>query len=63
MPEVSEQELRDMNLHDVSDLGPFLEGSLCITRVVGGWIYWQFHGPTEGIHSSYSVAGVFVPEP
>ena len=51
-----------MNLHDVLDLGAFLEGRLCITRVVGGWIYWQLHDPAGGIHSSYSVAGVFVPE-
>ena len=63
MADISEQELKAMNLHDVLDLGAFLEGRLCITRVVGGWIYWQLQDPAGGMHSSYSVTGVFVPEP
>ena len=53
----TEQEMKDMELHDEIKSDAYI-----ILRVIGGWIYWQICDRGEGIHSSYAVAGVFVPE-
>jgi len=59
---VSEQELRNMKLHEDVRLG----GGIKIQKVVGGWIYWRHHsekaqGQNGNVSVSGAVAGVFVP--
>jgi hypothetical protein len=54
MPEsenITEQELRDMPLHDTKELNRHIK----IVKVVGGWIYWN------EVPRLNAVAGVFVP--
>ncbi|GAI10010.1 unnamed protein product, partial [marine sediment metagenome] len=52
MPEtITEQELRDMPLHDTKELTRHIK----IVKVVGGWIYWN------EVPRLNAVAGVFVP--
>ncbi len=56
MPEeTSEQELRDMKLHEIKDLGL----DIFVLRVVSGWIYWNRRLGDPNI----AIVGVFVPEP
>jgi hypothetical protein len=48
---ITEQELRDMQLHDTKEL----DGHIKIVKVVSGWIYWN------EIPRLNAAAGVFVP--
>lgn len=65
MPEeTTEQELKDMNLHDEM----VLDYGILVKRVIGGWIYWkaaQHQSEIDKVSTSVSctLAGVFVPEP
>lgn len=55
MAEDTEQELREMRLHETKDMGC----DIMILKVVGGWIYWnKILGEPKS-----AVAAVFVPEP
>ena len=55
MDKFTEQELKDMKLHE--DIG--LGAGIFISRVIGGWIYWRREGSRD---TSLGFAGVFVPE-
>lgn len=59
MAEISEQELKDMKLHEDKPLS----GGVRILKVVGGWIYWKKLETSQSESISISLAGVFVPEP
>ena len=59
MAEISEQELKDMKLHEDKPLS----GGVRILKVVGGWIYWKKLEPSQSQSQFLTLAGVFVPEP
>jgi hypothetical protein len=56
MPDVSEQELYSMQLHEHK---PEMRG-VRILKVPGGWIYWMYR--EENSSKAIALAGVFVPE-
>lgn len=56
MPEVSEQELKDMKIHESKDLDNFVT----VQRVIGGWVYWKYSRQSSS--NAIALAGVFVPE-
>ena len=61
--EISEQKLKDMELHDEI----VFNERMSVNKVIGGWIYWRFGKndvETSGsVNVSCALAGVFVPEP
>lgn len=68
MAEITEQELKDMKLHDkIEKVDEIIRGDHIIQKVIGGWIYWRTYRQdletNEGISVSCALAGVFVPEP
>lgn len=65
MAEITEQELKDMKLHEEKEI-KFVGYDILMMRVVGGWIYWRtkVHDleTDKGLIPSCAITGVFVPE-
>ena len=65
MAEITEQELKDMKLHEEKEV-KFVGYNILMMRVVGGWIYWRTKvhdsAPDKGSIPSCAITGVFVPE-
>ncbi len=57
---MTKQELLDMSLHETKVVTECKNLSVCIMRVVGGWIYYRTHFSKK---EPLLETGVFVPEP